>query len=127
MRLFLLPEQLWSVFAARLVSYSLETIRWLSVQIRTCLRRCNAGDVHCVYLESDAGLGKSTLVSILSHNPGISTKHTESIIDSTGEQVEVKGRDAHLVKIQVSRGFWSGIHVFLVIKVQHYTSEEIRD
>lgn len=81
-------------------------MRWLSAQIRTCLRRCNAGDVHCVYLESDAGLGKSTLVSIFSQDPGISTKHTDSIVTPTGEEIEIKGRDIRLIKIQVSRGFY---------------------
>lgn len=64
-----------------------------------------------MYLESDAGLGKSTLISILSQRPGISKTHTESITTPTGEQVEVEGRDVHLVKIQVS---WFGYLLFFI-------------
>ena len=54
-----------------------------------------------MYLESDAGLGKSTLVSALSHNPGIRRKSVTRMKTPTGEAFDIEGRDAHLVKIQV--------------------------
>ncbi|CAM9529733.1 unnamed protein product, partial [Scytosiphon promiscuus] len=69
-------------------------------QIRACVRRCNAGDIHCVYLESEAGMGKSCLVSALTKDPGI--KQTDQMVMKapTGEQIVVEGRNVHVVKIQ---------------------------
>lgn len=54
-----------------------------------------------MYLESDAGLGKSTLVSALCENPGIRRKSVTIMKTATGEEFNVEGRDVHVVKIQV--------------------------
>lgn len=54
-----------------------------------------------MYLESDAGLGKSMLVSAISEQPGIARNRTTSMKALTGEVFSVEGRDLHVVKIQV--------------------------
>lgn len=75
--------------------------------MRTCVRRCNAGEVRCVYLEADAGLGKSTLVYALTQNPGIRRKINTTMKTPTGEAFNIEGRDAHVVKIQVCVFSWT--------------------
>ena len=69
--------------------------------MRNCIRRCNAGGVRCVFLESDAGLGKSTLVSAFLQNPGISRNNKTVMKTPTDEEFVIEGRDVHIVKIQV--------------------------
>lgn len=81
--------------------------------MRTLVRRCNAGEVRCVYLESDAGFGKSVLISALSKDPGIRKKSVIVMKAPTGEEVDIEGRDVNVVKIQVCATF--GVDKLVVI------------
>lgn len=69
--------------------------------MRAILRRCSAGEILCVYLESDAGLGKSMLVAALAQDPGIKKRSNTIMTTPTGEEYEILGRDPCIIKIQV--------------------------
>ncbi|CAN0526724.1 unnamed protein product, partial [Ectocarpus sp. 12 AP-2014] len=69
-------------------------------QIRTFVKRCSSGEINCVYLESDGGLGKSELVAAFTNDPGIK-RACHTVLETTrGEKVIIKGRDTHVVKMQ---------------------------
>lgn len=75
--------------------------RWRSGQICTFVKRCSSGEINCVFLESDGGLGKSELVAAFTNDPGIKRECHTVLKTATGENVSIKGRDTHVVKMQV--------------------------
>ncbi|CAM9606556.1 unnamed protein product, partial [Ectocarpus fasciculatus] len=69
-------------------------------QICTFVKRCSSGEINCVYLESDGGLGKSELVAAFTNDPGIKRECHTVLKTTRGEDVTIKGRDTHVVKMQ---------------------------